>query len=93
MNSEMTKKEIQTQAWLSKLELLVTFKEHEDGAFISSNKYSEQLKTIIFSVVPKDEREWKKATFQWHIFNKAGVRQIQNSLNANNIKFLIITSE
>ena len=45
------------------------------GAFISSNKYSEQLKTIIFSVVPKDEREWKKTTFQWHIFKKAGVRQ------------------
>jgi len=89
----MTKKEIQTLAWLSKLELVVTFKEDGDETFISSNKYSELLKTIIFSVVPKDEREWKKTTFQWHIYKKAAVRQIQNCLKANNIKFLTITSE
>ena len=82
----------QTKAWLSNLELLVTFKEHEDGALISSNKYSEQLKTIIFAVVPKEDRVWKKDTFQWHIYKEAGVKQIQNCLNANNIKFLIITS-
>ena len=93
MDLESIKKEIKTKAWLLKLELLVTFKQHEDGALVSSNKYSEQLKTIIFSVVPKEEREWLKESFQWYIFKKSGFKQIQNCLDANNMKFLIITSE
>ena len=50
--------------------------EHEDGTLILSNKYSEKLKAIIFAVVPKEDREWKKETFQWHIYKQASVKQI-----------------
>jgi hypothetical protein len=79
-----------TKEWLAKLELICTFKNHNGGALISSNKYSEVLKQIIQAIVPQAERQWKKETFQWHIFKRNAVRQIQESLNENNIKFIII---
>ena len=100
MNSEIeisqlkeVKSNVKSREWLKKLELIVTFKQVVDGTMLSSNKYSELLKQIIIVLIPKHEREWMKTTFQWHIFKKSGVRQIQEVLKENNIKFIMISSE
>jgi len=40
-----------SKEWLTKFELIVKIKYWKGGALISSNKYSETLKQIIFSVI------------------------------------------
>jgi len=82
-----------SREWINNLELIVIFKQLNGGSLVSSNKYSEIVKQIIYAVVPKHEREWNKETFEWLIFYDAGAKKIQDTLCKNNIKFLLLTLE
>ena len=72
-----------SREWLNNLELIVIFKQLEGGSLVSTNKYSEIVKQIIFAVVPKHEREWNRETFEWLIFCEAGAKRIQETLCKN----------
>ena len=82
-----------SREWLNNLELIVIFKQLEGGSLVSTNKYSEIVKQIIFAVVPKHEREWNRETFEWLIFYEAGAKRIQETLCKKNIKFLLLSME
>jgi hypothetical protein len=90
---QITETKSNKNQWLNMLELIVTFKSHKGGALMSSNKFSETLKQIIYAVVPKEERQWIKESFQWYIHKKSDVRRVQETLNENNIKFLVIPTD
>jgi hypothetical protein len=85
--------DIKSREWLNNLELIVIFKQLDGGSLVSTNKYSEIVKQIIFAVVPKHEREWNRETFEWLIFYEAGANRIQETLCKNNIKFLLLSME
>jgi hypothetical protein len=80
-----------TKLWLEKLELIVTFKRYNGGVFLTTNKYSELVKQIIFAIIPRENRRWVKETFEWHIFNKIDSENLKDAFNENKIKFLVIT--
>jgi hypothetical protein len=42
-----------SREWINNLELIVIFKQLNGGSIVSTNKYSEIVKQIIYAVVPK----------------------------------------